>query len=119
MCRVLLAEDDAAISLLLAEVLRGMGHRVCAIESTTLGLWNAAIQTKPDLMIVDVQLSDGDSIDTVAEIMRRGYIPHIYMSGRPMYLDSITDVLLYKPFSESDLARGISRASRYNFKALI
>jgi DNA-binding response OmpR family regulator len=32
--RVLLVEDDAMISMLLADLLKEMGHDVCAIEGT-------------------------------------------------------------------------------------
>ena len=57
--RVLVVEDNAIIGMLLAEVLAGMGHDVCAIEATEADAVTAAARCRPDLMIVDVQLGDG------------------------------------------------------------
>jgi len=41
--RVLVVEDNAIIGMLLAEVLAGMGHDVCAIEATEADAVTAAL----------------------------------------------------------------------------
>ena len=51
--RVLIVEDEAMIAMMLAEVLRELGHEVCATEATEAGAVAAAARHKPDLMIVD------------------------------------------------------------------
>jgi len=45
--RILVVEDDILISMLLAEVLIGMGHEVCAIATTKADAVAAADRCKP------------------------------------------------------------------------
>ena len=70
--RVLVAEDDALIALLLAELLAGMGHEVCATAATEREAVIAAAHYKPDLMIVDAGLGRGSGVSAVEEILRAG-----------------------------------------------
>ena len=48
--RVMVVEDDGMIAMLLAEVLTGMGHDVCAIEATeaACGGRRCSMQTRYD-----------------------------------------------------------------------
>ena len=110
--RVLVVEDDALIGMLLAEMLAGMGHKVCGIEATEADAVSAAARHRPDLMIVDVQLGDGSGVDAVAEIHRSGPIPHVFVSGNIANVKALQPgaVIIQKPYRESDLARVIQRA---------
>lgn len=107
--RVLVVEDDALIGELLAEMLVGMGHDVCAIELTEAGAVAAAARHKPDLMIVDVQLGDGNGVEAVRAIHRHGPVPHIFVSGdiSRVKLPWPGSVIIQKPYREADLARVI------------
>jgi len=69
--RVLVVEDNAIIGMLLAGVLAGMGHDVCAIEATEADAVTTATRCGPDLMFVDVQLGDGSGC-----LCRRENTPH-------------------------------------------
>jgi DNA-binding NtrC family response regulator len=110
--RVLVVEDDAMIGMLLAEMLAGMGHKVCAIEATEADAVTAAARCRPDLMIVDVRLGDGSGIDAVTEIHRTGPVPHVFVSGDITAVKALRPnaVIIQKPYRESDLARVIRRA---------
>ena len=110
--RVLVVEDDAVIGVLLAEMLIGMGHDVCAVELTEAGAVSAEARCRPDLMIVDVQLGDGNGVSAVAEILRTGSIPHLFVSGDISHAKALRSdvIVIQKPFRESDLARAIQRA---------
>ena len=110
--RVLVVEDDAVIGVLLAEMLIGMGHDVCAVELTEAGAVSAEARCRPDLMIVDVQLGDGNGVDAVAEIRRTRLVPHLFVSGDISQVKHLQPgaVLLQKPYREADLARVIQRA---------
>ena len=110
--RVLVVEDDAIIGTLLAEMLAGMGHDVCAIEATEADAVSAAARCKPDLMIVDVSLGAGSGVAAVETIYLTGPIPHVFVSGdvsrvRALRPDSI---FMQKPYRETDLVRAIQRA---------
>jgi len=110
--RVLVMEDDVIIAMLLAEVLQQMGHEVCATEATEAGAMTAATRHKPDLMIVDVWLRHGSGIVAVTEIIRSGFIPHIFVTGdslKDQTLDPSAQVI-QKPFIVSELVRAIQRA---------
>jgi len=75
--RVLVVEDDAIIGALLAEMLEGMGHDVCAVEATKADMVTAVAQWRPDPMIVDVRLDEGSG-----GFRRRRNPPHRAGSAR-------------------------------------
>jgi two-component system, response regulator PdtaR len=110
--RVLIVEDEAVIGMLLAEVLAGMGHDVCAVETTETDAVAAAARCRPDLMIVDARLGDGSGVSAVEEILRTGFVPHVFVSGDMLGVQALRPgaVVIQKPFFESDLARAIQRA---------
>ena len=110
--RVLLAEDDHMIGMLLGEMLAGMGHVVCAIETTEAGTVTAAARCRPDLLIVDARLGQGSGLRAVDAILRAGPVPHVFVSGDiSRIVASRPDaVAIEKPFREAELARSIERA---------
>lgn len=112
--RILLVEDDALLAAMFAEVLVGMGHEVCAIESVESEAVAAAARCRPDLMIVDAGLSNGSGVSAVDEILRDGFIPHVFASGSASRIRALRPdaVVLEKPFDEADLAPAIERAMR-------
>lgn len=110
--RVLLIEDNALIGALYADVLAEMGHSVCATETTEADAVRAAAQHKPDLMIVDASLGEGSGIAAVQEILRGGFIPHVFVGGN---IDGVKAsmpgaIVIQKPFREPELALAIQRA---------
>jgi len=110
--RVLVVEDDAIIGALLAEMLEGMGHDVCAVEATEADAVTAAARWRPDLMIVDVRLGEGSGVSAVDEIHRAGPVPHVFVSADISRLQSLRPgaAIIQKPYREADLARVIRRA---------
>jgi DNA-binding response OmpR family regulator len=116
--RVLVVDDDAVLGMLLGEMLGEMGLFVCGIETTQDGAISAALQLKPDLMIVDGQLSPGSGAAVMAAIEIYGKIPHVFMSGERLVADSNGVPILLKPFSEDSLAVAIDCAmNRHSPKA--
>jgi len=109
---ILVVEDDRMIGMLLAEMLKSMGHDVCSIEATESAAVAAATQYRPDLMIVDARLGDGSGVSTVETILRAGFVPHLFTSGNIAKLRALRPdaVVLEKPFREADLAHAIQRA---------
>src|SRR5271169_7221669 len=102
--RALVVEDDAIIGGLLAETLEGLGHTVCAVESNVANAGAAASHWHPDLMIVDVGVGEASGVAAVKEILRSGFVPHVFATG-----DALRDlslgpdaVLIQKPFRGPD-----------------
>lgn len=110
--RILVMEDDALIGMLLTEMLEGMGHGVCAVAATEADAVAAAAQHKPDMMIVDARLRHGSGIVAVEEILRTGFIAHVFISGDAATVRQLRpdDVIVEKPFRESDLVGAMQRA---------
>jgi CheY-like chemotaxis protein len=110
--RVLIVEDESLIGMLLADTLGAMGYDVCAIEATETGAVAAAARCHPDLMIVDARLRDGSGISAVEEILRTGWVPHVFVSGETLTIQAQRPnaIVIQKPFGDSDLDRAIQRA---------
>jgi DNA-binding response OmpR family regulator len=110
--RVLVVEDEAMIATLLAEVLTDMGHDVCGIEATEADAVAAAARCRPDMMIVDVWLGDGNGVAAVEEIRRTGPVPHVFVTGDISRVQALRQdaVIIQKPYREPDLVHAMRRA---------
>ena len=110
--RVMVVEDETVLGLLFGEVLEGMGYIVCAIEATEADAVAAALRCKPDLMLVDVQLGIGSGVAAVAQILLRGFVPHVFYSGdiSGVQASQPNAVAIQKPFRVPELARAFERA---------
>jgi CheY-like chemotaxis protein len=110
--RILVLEDDAVIAMLIADLLEGMGHDVCASEATEDDGVAAAVRCRPDMMIFDLRLGEGSGVSAVEKISRAGPIPHLFVSGDISRIKKLRPdaVAIQKPFREADLARAIQRA---------
>jgi two-component system, response regulator PdtaR len=110
--RVLVVEDEILIGMLLADTLGAMGYEVCAIEATETGAVAAAARCNPDLMIVDARLRDGSGVSAVEEILRTGWVPHVFVSGETSTILALRPgaIVIQKPFRDIDLDRAIQRA---------
>lgn len=110
--RIMIVEDEAMIATLLAEVLEGMGHEVCAIEATEADAIATAVGCRPDLMIVDALLGLGSGVAAIEQILRTWLVPHVFVSADLSRIRSLRPdaVMLQKPFRESELASAMQRA---------
>ena len=109
---ILVVEDDPMIGPLLAEILEDLGHFVCAVEVDAAKAVAAAARFHPDLMIVDVGLGEVSGVAAVREILRGGFVPHVFVTGDLVRNLSLGPdaVLLQKPYRGSDIVAAIARA---------
>lgn len=63
---MLLVEDDPATAKAMSLILRRIGHDVDHVDSVAAGIARAA--RRPDVVILDIMLPDGDGIDVLAAI---------------------------------------------------
>jgi CheY-like chemotaxis protein len=108
--RILLVEDDALIGMLLAELLIGMGHRICATVATEAEAIAAAARQRPQMIIIDIHLAKGNGITAIETICQARPTPHVFMTGGGQ--DHIPEdaAVLRKPFWEADLVRALDYA---------
>lgn len=109
---ILVVEDDSLIAMLLVETLVEMGHGVCGVEATESGAVEAALRCRPDLIIVDAKLREGDGIAAVEQILGTGFVPHLFISGdiKKVMARMPDAVAIAKPFCEPELVQAIQRA---------
>ena len=81
MTNVLIVEDEHAIRRFLRTALEADGLRVYEAETLQRGLLEAATR-KPDLIILDLGLPDGDGIDFIRDLRQWSAIPVIVLSAR-------------------------------------
>lgn len=107
--RVLIVEDDAAIATGLAATLKASGY---AVDVTpTLALATAALRVEPfDLVLLDLNLPDGDGLEWLRQVRRSGAaMPVLIMTARDALpdrvagLDQGADDYVVKPFEPEEL----------------
>jgi len=110
--RVLIIEDDGMISLLLTILLEEMGYEVCATAATEDEAVAAADQTRPDLIIADVNLREGSGIGAMNRIGLVHRIPHIFATADVSAIrESRPDaMMIQKPYHFVELQNAINTA---------
>jgi two-component system KDP operon response regulator KdpE len=106
--RVLVVDDEVAILRALERNLRGHGFQVETAATATDAI-AASERWRPDAMILDLGLGDGDGHDVIRALRTRSAIPVIVLSVRGADRDKVTaldlgaDDYLTKPFSVDEL----------------
>lgn len=108
MTTVLIIEDEKGIRRLLRTALEGDSVRVFEAEDLARGLVEAATR-KPDLVILDLGLPDGDGLTFVQEFRQWSSVPVLVLSARDSEHDKIAaldagaDDYMTKPFGVGEL----------------
>lgn len=117
MINVLIIEDELAISRFLRTALEADGLRVYEAGTLQRGLLEAATR-KPDLVILDLGLPDGDGLDFIRDVRQWNQMPIIVLSARVeeddkiAALDAGADDYLSKPFGIGELQARLRVALR-------
>jgi DNA-binding response OmpR family regulator len=126
---VLIIEDDARIRPLLMRSLGELGYAVDSAATGMQGL-NQVMETRPDLVILDLGLPDVDGSEVLSMVRAVSEVPVIVATARadePSLLSALNagaDDYLVKPFSTAQLEARIravmrrtsSRAQRTNLE---
>ena len=105
---VLVVEDEAQIRRFVRAALEGDGCRVAEAQTMAQGLVDAGTR-KPDLVILDLGLPDGDGVDFVRDLRTWSHLPVLILSARSTESDKIrvldagADDYLTKPFGVGEL----------------
>ena len=118
--RILLVEDESSISDPLAELLRREGF-TAVVASNLEQARDALAKDAPDLILLDVMLSDGDGRDLARDIRKDSDVPIVMLTARGEEIDRVVglelgaDDYVVKPFSARELTariRAIMRRGR-------
>lgn len=105
---VILIEDEVQIRRFVRSALEAEGWSVHEADTAKRGLADAGTR-KPDLLIVDLGLPDGDGIDVIRDVRGWSNVPIIVLSARTDEADKIAaldagaDDYLTKPFGLGEL----------------
>jgi two-component system KDP operon response regulator KdpE len=106
--KVLIVEDEAEIRRFVRMALESEGHEVFEAGSLARGLIDAGTR-RPDLVVLDLGLPDGDGVDLIRDLRTWSTAPVIVLSARTGEPDKITaldagaDDFLVKPFGVGEL----------------
>lgn len=104
----LLVEDEPQIRRFVRMALEAEGWQVCEAESMKRGLIDTGTR-KPNLVILDLGLPDGDGVDFIRDVRKWSMVPIVVLSARVDEADKVTaldagaDDYLIKPFGVGEL----------------
>jgi two-component system phosphate regulon response regulator PhoB len=108
MHQVLVIEDEPGIRAVLRVLLTAEGYR-CIEAGTALRAEIEARSHKPDLLLIDLGLPDGDGLKVIRRVREWSTVPIVVLSARAMEqqkvaaLDAGADDYIVKPFSVREL----------------
>jgi two-component system response regulator MtrA len=123
MARVLVVDDDQALSEMLGIVLRAEGYEAlfCEDGSKAQAIFQ---ETKPDLILLDLMLPGVDGIEVCKQIRSESGVPIVMLTARGDTLDIVkglesgADDYIVKPFKPKELvARIKARLRKDDLKA--
>jgi two-component system KDP operon response regulator KdpE len=109
---VLIVEDDKAIQDVLRILFESSGFRVVISETARAGERDARLY-RPDVILVDLALPDGDGINVIQTIRAWSPVPIVVLSARTAEAERVrafekgADDYVLKPFSAPELVARI------------
>ena len=115
--RILLVEDERSIAEPFARMLGREGF-VATVAATAAGALEAFDREPPDLVLLDLNLPDGDGRDVARELRSRSRVPIIMLTARGTETDRVVgleigaDDYVVKPFSAAEVVARIRAVLR-------
>ena len=123
--RILFVEDEAAIFEPFSKALRRNGFEP-VIARTAAEALDSAGRTEPDLVLLDLNLPDGDGSDVCRTLRQSSDVPIVMLTARGTEMDRVlglelgADDYVVKPFSSRELIsriRAVLRRARSDSQA--
>ncbi|WP_377290343.1 response regulator [Rhizobium sp. SG2393] len=116
---IMIIEDEPLIAIDIEQMVESLGHRVVGIARTHEEAVTLYKNTRPSMVLADIQLADGSSgIDAVNDILKTAAIPVIFITAFPERLLTgerpEPTFLVTKPFNPDMVKALISQALFFN-----
>ncbi|MDG4548987.1 MAG: two-component system response regulator KdpE [Candidatus Contendobacter sp.] len=114
---VLIVEDEQVIRRFVRAALEGEGYRVHEADTLRRGLSEAGTR-KPDLVVLDLGLPDGDGMNFIRDLRAWSGVPVLVLSARVEEYDKVealdagADDYLIKPFGVAELLARVRAVCR-------
>lgn len=115
--RILIVDDEIIIAREIEARLSGLGYEITGIATTRIDAVSQALQTRPDLVLMDINLrGESDGIEAATEIRSHFSVPVIFLTAftDDETLERAREVGPYgyivKPFNERELLANIEMA---------
>src|SRR5512134_3294387 len=116
-CRILIVDDEPAVTDLLAYNLRKAHYDVLTATDGRTAL-RLAGETKPDLVLLDLMIPEVDGLDVCHELRKSSGVPIIMITARGEEIDRVVglelgaDDYVTKPFSVRELMARVKAVLR-------
>jgi diguanylate cyclase (GGDEF)-like protein len=115
--KILVADDDAAIRDLVAQVLRSDGYEV-AVAGDGATAWRLFSEQRPDVVLTDIRMPGKSGLQLLAQIKESSSFAHVIIMTSHASMESSVEALkngaydyLFKPFESLELiSRAVERA---------
>ena len=121
--KILIVDDNADLLALLCEQLRGAGYgKICTAQSCG-GARAAFAAGQPELMILDINLPDGDGFSLFRALRAKADVPALFLSARDADADRLfrlglgADDYLTKPFLMQELLLRVQHILQRAYRA--
>jgi len=104
---ILMVEDDEDVALLNSRLLKRSGYEVLIAYSVSEALELFSVD-KPDLIILDIELPDGDGFDLCERFRKASDAPIMFLTGRKLTADRLVgmslggDYYINKPYDREE-----------------
>lgn len=121
--KILLVDDNPDLLALVCDALHGAGYAHVATALDVRGAREAFARERPDFMVLDINLPDGDGFSLFQELHARADIPALFLSARDADGDRLfglglgADDYLTKPFLTQELLLRIQLILRRAYRA--
>lgn len=108
--KLLIVDDNAELLALLCEQLRGAGYGHIRTAQSCAAARACFAAEQPELMILDINLPDGDGFSLFRALRAKADVPALFLSARDADADRLfglglgADDYLTKPFSDAGAA---------------
>lgn len=120
--KLLLADDEPDLLKMVSGILRDAGFETVLTAASVKEALSAAKKEKPDLMVLDVMLPDGDGFSLMRELRTFTDVPVIFLTAKDENADRLAglglgaDDYISKPFMPQELLLRVYAVLRRTYK---